>query len=71
MVPLPNFPQDPDDDLDAYAGLDAGRAAARARERGWTTVRTLPPGAVITLEYVVGRLNLEVAGGTVLRCWKG
>ncbi|MGK5639287.1 I78 family peptidase inhibitor [Streptomyces sp. URMC 126] len=71
MVPLPNFPQDPDDDLDAYAGLDAERAAARARARGWTTVRTLPPGAVITLEYVVGRLNLEVADGVVRRCWKG
>ena len=22
-----------------------------ARERGWATVRSLPPGAVITLEY--------------------
>ncbi|WP_171172080.1 I78 family peptidase inhibitor [Streptomyces sp. I05A-00742] len=71
MVPLPNLPQDPDDDPEAYVGLDAGRAEARARSRGWSTVRALPPGAVITLEYVVGRLNFEVADGTVRRCWKG
>ncbi|MBH1936569.1 proteinase inhibitor I78 [Streptomyces sp. AV19] len=74
MVPLPNLPglpPDPDDDPEAYAGLDAEDAAARARARGWTTVRALPPGTVITLEYVAGRLNFEVADGVVRRCWKG
>lgn len=71
MVPLPNLPTDPDDDPEEYVGLDAEGAAARARARGWTTVRALPPDTVITLEYVIGRLNLEVADGLVRRCWKG
>lgn len=71
MAPLPNFPTDPDDAPEAYVGLDAGAAADRARARGWATVRTLPPGAIITMEYQVGRLNFEVADDTVRRCWKG
>ena len=33
--------------------------------------RAVRTGAVITMEYRVGRLNLEVADGTVRRCWKG
>lgn len=61
----------PDDDADAYVGLPAGEAARRATERGWTTVRTLPPDAVVTMEYAVGRLNFTVRDGTVARCWKG
>lgn len=71
MVPSPNLPPDPDDDPEGYVGLDADSAAARARERGWSAVRALPPGTLITLEYVAGRLNFEVRGGTVRRCWKG
>ncbi|MGW0669732.1 hypothetical protein ACWD28_22130, partial [Streptomyces sp. NPDC002746] len=30
----------------------------RARERGWTTVRALPPGTVITMEFLGGRINV-------------
>ncbi|MEU1377012.1 proteinase inhibitor I78 [Streptomyces triculaminicus] len=71
MAPLPDLPAEPDDDLDAYVGLEAGAAADRARARGWTDVRALAPGAIITLQYVFGRLNFEVADGTVRRCWKG
>ncbi|MFI9722557.1 I78 family peptidase inhibitor [Streptomyces sp. NPDC052396] len=71
MVSLPNLPPDPDDDLGQYLGLTAGAAAGLARERGWSTVRSLPPGTVVTLEYVAGRLNFEVADGRVRRCWKG
>ncbi|MDI5966319.1 I78 family peptidase inhibitor [Streptomyces sp. SL13] len=71
MTPLPGIPQDPHDDLDAYVGLDPGRARERAADAGWRTVRVLPPDAVITLEYVAGRLNLTVADGAVTRCWRG
>lgn len=71
MAPLPQLPPDPDDALDDYVGLDADTAAGRARAHGWTTVRALPPGVVITMEYLVGRLNFEVVDGTVRRCWKG
>lgn len=61
----------PHDDLDAYLGLPREEAERRAREHGWTTVRSLPPGAVVTMEYVVGRLNFTVDDGTVRRCWLG
>ncbi len=71
MAPLPDLPAEPDDDLDAYVGLEAEAAADRARARGWTDVRALAPGTIITLQYVFGRLNFEVADGTVRRCWKG
>ncbi|MEU4211274.1 I78 family peptidase inhibitor [Streptomyces sp. NPDC026206] len=71
MAPLPNLPSDPDDDPEAYAGLPAEAAADRARGHGWTDVRALPPGAVITMEYRAGRLNFEVRDGIVERCWKG
>ncbi|MEU1313206.1 I78 family peptidase inhibitor [Streptomyces cinnamoneus] len=71
MAPLPHLPADPDDDPEGYVGLPAEAAAARARARGWTDVRALPPGAIITLEYRAGRLNFEVGHGSVLRCWKG
>jgi len=67
-----SFPGDnPSDDLDAYPGLEQDEAERRARERGWTTVRSLPPDAVVTMEYVVGRLNFTVADGRVRRCWLG
>ncbi|MBR8640913.1 proteinase inhibitor I78 [Streptomyces tuirus] len=69
MAPTP--PAEPDDSPDAYVGLEAGRAERLARERGWPTVRALPPGAIITMEYRVGRLNFEVKGGLVARAWKG
>ncbi|MFI1396460.1 I78 family peptidase inhibitor [Streptomyces sp. NPDC020681] len=71
MAPIPTPPVQPDDAPDSYVGLSAEGAERLARERGWTTVRALPPGAIITMEYLEGRLNFEVEGGTVIRCWKG
>ncbi|MEU9013966.1 I78 family peptidase inhibitor [Streptomyces sp. NPDC048479] len=71
MVPTPTPPAQPDDAAEAYVGLAAEDAEQLARERGWTTVRALPPGAIITMEYLMGRLNFEVEGGTVIRCWPG
>ncbi|MFJ8078709.1 I78 family peptidase inhibitor [Streptomyces sp. NPDC096176] len=71
MAPIPTPPAQPDDAPDAYVGLDAQDAEQQARQRGWTTVRTLPPGSIITMEYVAGRLNFEVKDSSVIRCWKG
>ncbi|MGP8302791.1 I78 family peptidase inhibitor [Streptomyces inhibens] len=71
MADIPNLPNNPQDDIEAYVGLDRQDAEERARERGWATVRSLPPGAMITMEYLAGRLNFEVKDGTVHRCWQG
>jgi hypothetical protein len=71
MAPIPNSPDEPQDSPEAYVGLDSDRAERLARERGWSTVRSLPPGAIITMEYRMGRLNFEVKDGTVVRSWKG
>ncbi|MGW0914368.1 I78 family peptidase inhibitor [Streptomyces sp. NPDC002784] len=71
MAPIPTPPAEPQDQPDGYLGLGADRAEQLARERGWTTVRSLPPGAIITMEYRVGRLNFEVRDGLVTRAWKG
>jgi hypothetical protein len=67
----PGDRQYPDDDLDTYLGLDAREAERRAEERGWQKVRSLPPDAIVTLEYVAGRLNFTVDEGRVRRCWQG
>ncbi|MBZ4019585.1 I78 family peptidase inhibitor [Streptomyces purpurogeneiscleroticus] len=71
MAPVPNLPKDPDDDLETYVGLEQQQAEEQARARGWSTVRSLPPGAIITMEYMAGRLNFEVQDGTVSKSWKG
>ncbi|MEU9284723.1 I78 family peptidase inhibitor [Streptomyces sp. NPDC048275] len=71
MAPIPTPPAEPEDSPESYVGLEARSAENRAREHGWSSVRSLPPGAIITMEYRVGRLNFEVAGGRVARCWKG
>ncbi|MDI3407303.1 I78 family peptidase inhibitor [Streptomyces cavernicola] len=71
MAPTPTPPAEPDDSPEAYVGLDAEGAERQARERGWSTVRRLAPGAFVTMEYLAGRLNFEVSEGTVQRCWKG
>ncbi|MGW0906305.1 I78 family peptidase inhibitor [Streptomyces sp. NPDC002853] len=71
MAPIPTPPAEPQDSLDAYVGLAADGAERQARERGWSTVRALPPGAIITMEYLAGRLNFEVKEDVVVRCWKG
>jgi hypothetical protein len=71
MAPLPPRPNTPDEPPDDYLGLAADAAERRAREKGWRTVRRLAPDAVITMEYMPGRLNLAVRDGEVVRCWHG
>ncbi|WP_066955391.1 I78 family peptidase inhibitor [Streptomyces lushanensis] len=71
MAPIPSQFRQPDDVPESYVGLDAESAERRARRRGWTTVRSLPPGSIITMEYLEGRLNFEVDDGRVVRCWLG
>ncbi|MDA5280148.1 I78 family peptidase inhibitor [Streptomyces sp. Isolate_45] len=71
MTPSPAPASPDDDDPTRYVGLEAAEAEHRARLRGWSTLRRLPPGALITLEYLEGRLNLEVEEGRVRRAWKG
>ncbi|MDB1089113.1 I78 family peptidase inhibitor [Streptomyces sp. ACA25] len=71
MAPVPSDAGTPRDNPDDYLGLPAGRAEQQAHERGWTTVRVLPPDAIITMEYLSGRLNLAVKDGEVVRCWPG
>ncbi|MFF0385902.1 I78 family peptidase inhibitor [Streptomyces sp. NPDC090023] len=71
MAQIPAPPPEPQDTLDSYVGLAAEDADRRARDRGWQTVRALPPGAIITMEYRTGRLNFEVKDGRVARVWKG
>ncbi len=61
----------PRDDTDGYLGLSADAAEQRARKRGWSMVRVVPPDAVITMEYRAGRLNLAVRDDRVVRCWQG
>ncbi|WP_329278875.1 I78 family peptidase inhibitor [Streptomyces sp. NBC_01451] len=70
MSPIPR-PEEPQDTPDTYVGLDGAEAERLARGRGWSAVRSLPPGAIITMEYRSGRLNFEVTAGRVTRCWKG
>ncbi|MET8677482.1 I78 family peptidase inhibitor [Streptomyces sp. NPDC004647] len=64
-------PEPAADDLEAYVGLDGVAAEERARQHGWSTIRVLPPDAIITMEYMSGRINLAVKDGEVVRCWKG
>ncbi|MFG3048351.1 I78 family peptidase inhibitor [Streptomyces sp. NPDC048241] len=71
MAQTPAPPPEPQDTLDSYVGLAAEDADRRARGQGWQTVRALPPGAIITMEYRTGRLNFEVKDGRVARVWKG
>ncbi|WP_432103635.1 I78 family peptidase inhibitor [Streptomyces sp. bgisy091] len=71
MSSVPSPPAQPDDSPDSYVGLDAEAADRQARARGWSTVRALPPGTVITMEYRSGRINFEVEAATVTRCWVG
>lgn len=71
MASTPTPAAEPDESPEGYVGLLAVRAEQLALERGWATVRVLPPGAVITMEYRMGRLNFEVEDGAVVRSWKG
>lgn len=71
MAPIPTPSAQPDDAPGEYVGLAADAAERRARSRGWSTVRSLPPGAIITMEFRSGRINFEVDGGRVTRCWVG
>ncbi|WP_330456944.1 I78 family peptidase inhibitor [Streptomyces sp. NBC_00820] len=71
MTSIPTPPEEPKDSPEGYVGLDLAQAERLARERGWSTVRSLPPGGIITMEYRFGRLNFEVRDGRVARAWKG
>jgi hypothetical protein len=71
MAPIPSPPAEPQDSPDRYVGLASQDAEQQARAAGWTTVRSLPPGTIITMEYLAGRLNFEVEEGVVTRSWKG
>ncbi|MFF8898301.1 I78 family peptidase inhibitor [Streptomyces lydicus] len=71
MADVPNLPDNPQDDVETYVGLGRQDAEELARARGWSTVRSLPPGAIITMEYIAGRLNFEVKDDTVHRSWAG
>jgi hypothetical protein len=71
MAPLPPAGGTPRDDTDDYLGLTAQDAERRAYDNGWTTVRALPPDAIITMEYLNGRLNFAVRDDVVVRCWRG
>lgn len=71
MAPIPTPPVQPDDAPGEYVGLAADAAERRARSHGWTTVRSLPPGAIITMEFRSGRINFEVDAAVVTRCWLG
>ncbi|MGR8011401.1 I78 family peptidase inhibitor [Streptomyces hypolithicus] len=71
MATEPTPSAQPDDAPEAYVGLDSGGAQRLAHEKGWSTVRALPPGSIITMEYMAGRLNFEVDQDTVTRCWQG
>lgn len=67
MTPKPTSPVPPED----YVGLDREHAERLARDHGWSVVRSLPQGSIITMEYLEGRINFEVTDGAVTRCWLG
>ncbi|MGW4748575.1 I78 family peptidase inhibitor [Streptomyces sp. NPDC004288] len=71
MSPTSRTPEPPRDAPESYVGLDAEGAERLARTRGWSVVRSLPPGSIITMEYLSGRINFEVEHGSVSRCWLG
>ncbi|MET8703912.1 I78 family peptidase inhibitor [Kitasatospora purpeofusca] len=60
-----------DTDAEGYAGLRVERAEELARRHGWASVRVLPQGAAMTMDYREGRLNLAVRDGLVVRSWEG
>lgn len=71
MADQPTQPIHQTDDPEAYVGLSGKEAEETARSRGWATIRSLPPGAMITMEYLEGRLNFTVEDEVVVRCWHG
>ncbi|MEU8763777.1 I78 family peptidase inhibitor [Streptomyces sp. NPDC048659] len=56
---------------ETYVGLAADTAERIARNRGWRVVRQLPPGSIVTMEYLAGRINFEVEHEVVTRVWLG
>ncbi|MFI1191396.1 I78 family peptidase inhibitor [Streptomyces californicus] len=71
MASLPTPPAQPDDDTETYVGLPADAAERQAGSRGWDTVRAVPPGTFLTMEFRQGRINFQVEDGIVTRCWVG
>lgn len=68
---MPQEMNSPRDDPERYLGLTAEQAEAIAVDRGWTLVRVVPPDALVTMEYRVGRINFAADRGRVVRCWIG
>ncbi|MFE3993711.1 I78 family peptidase inhibitor [Streptomyces goshikiensis] len=64
-------PPGPADDLERYVGLETAEAEHQARSRGWLILRTVAPGAMVTMEFRAGRLNFEVEEDRVKRAWQG
>lgn len=60
----------PDPFLDALVGRPVTDATREAKDAGWT-VRTLAPGALMSMDYREGRVNLEHDGEVVTRAWAG
>lgn len=61
----------PADEPERYVGLETGEAERQARSRGWRILRSVPPGAMVTMEFRPGRLNFEVEADRVKRAWRG
>lgn len=64
-------PPGPADEPERYVGLETGEAERQARSRGWRILRSVPPGAMVTMEFRPGRLNFEVQADRVKRAWQG
>ncbi|MFD3789012.1 I78 family peptidase inhibitor [Streptomyces cyaneofuscatus] len=71
MASEPTPPAQPDDAPESYVGLGVDTAEQQARSRGWDTVRAVPPGTILTMEFRSGRINFQVEDATVTRCWVG
>ncbi|MFZ4185182.1 hypothetical protein ACOZCG_29350, partial [Streptomyces pseudogriseolus] len=63
MAPIPTPPTEPSDSPDAYVGLAADRAEHLARERGWSSVRALAPGTIVTMTLYPTRKELHRSAG--------
>ena len=55
-----------------YVGLDVEAARAKAAAAGWQHVRAYTHGAMLTMDYREGRLDLELDDDdVVVRAWVG
>lgn len=62
--------QPPEDNADRYVGMSIADARRIAADHGWTRVREVDEAdPVITLEWIVDRINFFVEQDRVMRCW--